>query len=79
MGRDGRVGAGSAVLIRTSRSEEDVVSGRVSHAEELEEGGAEDDEEEDAEQPGTDLRGFLFFLHGRTLTGGLRDLSRLAL
>jgi hypothetical protein len=38
LGRDGKVRVGSAVLIRTSRSEEDVVSGRVSHAEELEEG-----------------------------------------
>jgi len=43
-------------------SDEDVVGGTVGHVEDLEESGADDDEEENAEQPWTDLRSLLFFL-----------------
>lgn len=59
-------------------SYEYVVGGGVGHVEYLEESRSQDHEEEDAEQPGTNLRGLLLLLNLRKATSGLRDLSRLA-
>jgi hypothetical protein len=60
-------------------SDDDVVSGGVGHAQQLEEGGTENDEEKDAEKPRADLRALLLFINEQIGTGGRRDLSRLAL
>jgi hypothetical protein len=43
-------------------SYEYVVGGRGGHVEDLEEGGAQDDEEEDSQQPWANLGGFLLLL-----------------
>ena len=63
---------------RWKRSDEYVVGGATGHVQYLKEGGAYDDEQEDAEQPWTYLRGLFLFLAEYDSTWGRSDLSRLA-